>query len=116
MEKCPVLILVEALTHGGCERDAAKIAMGLDRARFEPHVAVFREGGFRRREVEAAGIPILTLPLRSLMNSSVWQGAREMGAYIRQHRIQLVHAFDVPSDIFTALVARWYRVPVVITS
>jgi glycosyltransferase involved in cell wall biosynthesis len=39
-----------------------------------------------------------------------------MGAYIRRHGIQLVHSFDVPSNIFAAPVARWYRVPVVITS
>jgi glycosyltransferase involved in cell wall biosynthesis len=39
-----------------------------------------------------------------------------MGAYIRRHGIQLVHSFDVPSDIFAAPVARWYGVPAVITS
>lgn len=39
-----------------------------------------------------------------------------MGDYIRNHGIQLVHSFDVPLNIFTAPVARWYRVPAVITS
>jgi glycosyltransferase involved in cell wall biosynthesis len=39
-----------------------------------------------------------------------------MGAYIRNHGIQLIHAFDVPSDIFAAPVARWYGVPAVVTS
>lgn len=117
MEKCPVLIAVESLAHGGCERDAAKIAIGLDRERFEPHVAVFREGGFRRPEVEAAGVPILDIPVTSFLSPRVvWTEARKLGAYIRRHRIQLIHAFDVPVDIFCAPVARLYGVPVVITA
>jgi glycosyltransferase involved in cell wall biosynthesis len=116
MEKWRVLLLVEYLAQGGCERDAAKIAVGLDRSCFEPHVAVFHAGGYRTPEVEAAGVPILALPVRSFLNSTVWQGARQLSAYIRQHRIQLVHAFDVPVDIFAAPVARFCRVPVVITA
>jgi glycosyltransferase involved in cell wall biosynthesis len=108
--------MVRALDQGGCERDAAKIAVGLDRSRFEPHFAVFRAGGFRTPEVEAAGVPILTLGLQSFMHPSVIRGARTMGTYVRQHGIRLIHAFDVPTDIFAAPVARWYRVPAVITS
>ncbi len=108
--------MVRSLDHGGCERDAAKIAVGLDRARFDPHVAVFFEGGFRTREVAAAGVPIVGLPVRSFMNSSALRGARKLNAYLRRHRIQLIHAFDVPLDIFAPPIARWCRVPVVITS
>jgi len=110
------LLLVESLGHGGCERDATKIAVGLDRNRFEPHIAVFHPGGFLTNQLEAAGVPILSLPLRSFVNSSFLNAARQMGAYIRRHGIQLVHAFDVPSDIFAAPVARWYGVPAVVTS
>ncbi len=108
--------MVRSLDFGGCERDAAKIAVGLDRTRFTPHLGVFFEGGFRTKEVEAAGVPIVNIPVRSFANSSVLQGARKLGDYLRQHRIQLLHAFDVPVDIFAAPVARWYRVPVVITN
>jgi L-malate glycosyltransferase len=116
MEKWPVLLMVESLGHGGCERDAAKIAIGIDRKRFEPHVAVFQEGGFRSAEVTAAGVPILYLPVRSFMNSTASEGARRMGEYIRRHGIRLVHSLDVPQNIFGAPVARMNRVPVVITS
>ena len=108
--------MVRSLEHGGCERDTAKIAVALDRDRFQPHVAVFVAGGFRENEVAAAGIPILHLPVNSFKNSSVLRGARLLGAYIRQHRIQLVQTMDVPMNMFGALVARWYGVPVVVTS
>ncbi|MBV9297026.1 MAG: glycosyltransferase [Acidobacteriaceae bacterium] len=116
LRKWPVLLMVRSLDYGGCERDASKIAIGLDRELFEPHIAVFFEGGFRTREVESAGVPILGLPVRSFLNSSVIRGARRLHAYFRRHQIQLVHAFDVPLDIFGAPVARFSRVPVVITS
>jgi glycosyltransferase involved in cell wall biosynthesis len=114
--KWPVLLAVTALSEGGCERDAARIAIGLDRQYFEPHIAVFRPGGYRTREVEAAGIPIVTLPVRSFMNASAIEGARVMGRYVREHGIKLLHSFDIPLNIFAAPVARWYGVPVVITS
>lgn len=116
MSKWPVLLLVRSLGHGGCERDAAKIAIGLDRNRFEPHIGVFHDGGFLTTQVNAAAVPILSLPLRSFLNSSFFVAARKMGAYIRHHGIQLVHAFDVPSDIFVAPAARWYGVSAVVTS
>ena len=116
MKKWPVLLLVRSLGHGGCERDAAKIAVGLDRSRFEPHIAIFHDGGVLTPQLDAAGVPILSLPLRSFVNSSLFVAARKMGAYIQRCGIQLVHAFDVPCDIFAAPVARWYRVPAVVTS
>lgn len=108
--------MVRSLDHGGCERDAAKIAVGLDRTRFEPHVAVFHEGGFRTPEVLAAGVSVVHVPVTSFGNSSTIRGARTLGKYIRKHGIQLIHAFDVPTDLFAAPVARWYRVPRVVTS
>lgn len=108
--------MVQSLNHGGCERDAAKIALGLDRSRFEPHVGTLREGGFRVPEVLAGGVPVVHFPVTSFMNTSVLGAARQLGTYMRRHGIQLLHAFDVPTDIFAAPAARWYRVPAVVTS
>src|SRR4051794_27587239 len=116
LSQIPVLLMVRSLDHGGCERDAAKIAIGLDRSRFEPHVAVFHEGGFRTPEVVAAGVDIVHVPGTSFGNSSTIRGARILRDYFCKHKIQLIHAFDVPTDLFGAPVARWYRVPRVITS
>jgi L-malate glycosyltransferase len=115
VRKWPVLLMVRSLEHGGCERDLTKIALHLDRERFEPHVGIFRNG-FRRQELEAGGVPILDLPVRSFGNRTLWQGFRKMGEYVRKHDIQLVHAFDVPMDIFAAPAARWFGVPAIVTS
>jgi glycosyltransferase involved in cell wall biosynthesis len=112
VRKWPVLLMVRSLEHGGCERDLTKIALHLNRARFEPHVAVFR-GGFRRRELEAGGVPILDLPVTSFRNPSIWRGFRELGRYLRAHNIGLIQAFDVPTDVFAAPAARWFGVPII---
>lgn len=115
MKKLPILLMARALSEGGCERDLTQLAVNLDRTRFEPHVGSFRDG-IRRAEIEAASVPILHLPVTSFRNRSCLEGARKMGAYLREHKIRLVHAFDVPMDLFAAPVARGYGVPVVVTS
>jgi glycosyltransferase involved in cell wall biosynthesis len=101
---------------GGTERQLAEMALSLDREQFEPHVGCFTSGGFRAAELRSAGVPILELGVRSLMSVSAVEGARRMGAYLARHDIALVHAFDVPLDLFAVPVARWYRAPVVLSS
>lgn len=108
--------MVQSLGHGGCERDAAKIAMGLDRDRYEVHVGVLRAGGFRVPEVVASGIPVAEFALSSLMNRSLIHASKAMGAYVRQHGFKLIHCFDPPTDIFGAPVARLNRIPTLLTS
>jgi glycosyltransferase involved in cell wall biosynthesis len=101
---------------GGTERQLAEMALSLDRDRFEPHLGCFTSGGFRAAELRSAGVPILELGVRSLVSGSAVAGARRMGAYLARHDIALVHAFDVPLDLFAVPVARWYRTPVVLSS
>jgi len=42
--------------------------------------------------------------------------AFRMGSYLHEHRIQLVHAFDTPGNLFAVPVARAFRTPVVLSS
>jgi glycosyltransferase involved in cell wall biosynthesis len=111
-----VLLMSREMGAGGTERQLAQTALTLDRARFEPHVACFDASGFHTPRLRQAGIPVLELPVRSLMGWSAMVGARRLGRYLREHRIQIVHAFDVPMDMFGVPVARFFRTPVVISS
>ncbi len=108
--------MVRSLGHGGCERDAAKLAIGLDRSRFFPHVGVFEPGGPRAPDVETAGIPIIQFPVNSFVSLSAFRAARLLGKYVRENGIKIVHAFDVPTDLFAAPAARFERAPVVVTA
>jgi L-malate glycosyltransferase len=112
----PILLLVRKLDHGGCERDLSKIALGLDRSLFEPHIGCFLPEGIRVPELRKAGIPIVQLPVTSFMSVSAIQGVTVLRRYVRQHRIQLAHAFDVPLSMFAGLVSRFCGVRAVITS
>ena len=108
--------MVQSLGHGGCERDAAKLAVSLNRSKFLVHVGVLRSGGFRLSEVQEAGIPVVHFPVHSFMKPSVLAAAKQLGQYISEKGIQIVHAFDVPTDIFAGLTARYHGVPLVITA
>jgi glycosyltransferase involved in cell wall biosynthesis len=89
----PVLYVIHLLGHGGSERQMAAMARTLDRGRFAAHVATVK-GGFRVAELEAAGIPVIYLPLRSYLGRGVTTAWRSLRAYIREHNIAIVHAFD----------------------
>ena len=112
----PILLMVRELGIGGCERDLTKVAIGIDRSRFEPHVGCFRPEGFRTTELRSNGVPIVHLPVSSFRSPSAVQGARIMGEYIRTRGIQLVHSYDVPTTVFGVPVARMYGCPVVVSS
>ena len=112
----PVLLMARELGLGGSERQLAEIALALDRERFEPHVGCFTDVGFRAHDLREAGVPILELGVRSLVSRSALAGAWRMGRYLRRHGIRLVHAFDVPLDLFAVPVARLFHTPVVLSS
>src|SRR5271168_3289351 len=90
----PVLLTVRELHHGGIERDVTKIALHLDRSRFEPHVATYQAEGMRFEELIRASVPVLHLPVSSLKSPTAFSAAIRMRRYIRKHRIRLVHAYD----------------------
>lgn len=102
----PILLVALQLDVGGNERDLAKLARYLDPAKFQVHVAAFRTGGERAAELEAAGIPILAVPVRSLMNHTALKGAKVLRTYVRRHGIRLIHSFDPPTSIFCVPLAR----------
>jgi glycosyltransferase involved in cell wall biosynthesis len=111
----PILLTVRELHYGGIQRDVAKIALKLDRSRFEPHVATFQADGIRVEELKQAGVPVIHIPMHSLKSPSVLTAAMRMRSYVRKHGIRLVHAFDT-SAIFMVPMARALRVPAVLSS
>jgi glycosyltransferase involved in cell wall biosynthesis len=108
--------MVRELGLGGSERQMAELAQALDKSEFEAHVGCFIEDGFRAQELRRAGIPILALPVRSFLAFNALEGAWHMGQYLRRHRIQLVHTFDLPLTCFGVPVARAWGVRAVLSS
>ncbi len=116
MKRIPVLLMARELGIGGTERQLVETARFLEGDHFEPHVGCFRPGGLRTRDLEAAGVPILHLPVYSFKSPAVVSGARQLARYIHEHRIQIVHSFDAPLNVFAVPVARWAGTPAVLSS
>jgi glycosyltransferase involved in cell wall biosynthesis len=112
----PVMLLAQHLSSGGSERQLTEIALSLDRSEFTPHAGCFRPGGFRERELREAGVPIAHFPMKSFLSTATVSQGAALARYLRRFRIQLVHAFDVPLNVFAIPVARAARVPVVLSS
>src|SRR3989442_460635 len=112
----PVLLMARQLDVGGSERQLAEAVKTLDRSRFEFHVGCFYADGFRGDELRRAGVPIVTLPVRSFYAPATLGVAGQLGHYVRRNRIQLVHTFDVPATLFGVPAARLSRTPVVVSS
>src|SRR5207245_1873182 len=62
------------------------------------------------------GVPVLHLPVHSFQSVSALRGAAQLGRYIRRHGIRLVHAFDVPMNIFGVPAARLLSGAIVLAS
>ncbi len=111
----PVLLTVRKLDCGGIERDVTKMAVGFDRRRFSPHIAVFRGGGLRADEVMRAGIPVLDLEVSSLASPRILSSAVKFCRWVIEKQIRVVHAYDA-SAIFAVPLARLVLVPLVLSS
>jgi L-malate glycosyltransferase len=109
------MLMARELGPGGTERQLTEIARALDRSLFDVHVACFREG-IRSDELRRAGVRVLRLPITSFMKPDALVGAWQLGAYLRRHRIQIVHTFDYPLNCFGVPVARAFRIPIVLSS
>jgi glycosyltransferase involved in cell wall biosynthesis len=108
-ERWPVLLMVRELGLGGSERQTSLMAASLDRSRFVPYVGCFRSAGIRRRELDEAGVPVVEFPVTSFRSLSAWRGGRELLEFLEDRGIALVHAFDYPTALFAAAVARFRR-------
>jgi L-malate glycosyltransferase len=110
------LLLTRSLGLGGTERQLSEMAKALDHTAFRPHVGCFHAEGFRAEELRAAGVPVVRFPVTSFVGPSVISGLVAMWRYIREHKIRLVHSFDVPLNLFGVPAARLFRVPCVLSS
>lgn len=107
-----ILMLARVLDAGGIERDVSKFARHLSSRGFQPHVGCFNPGGMRWDEIAAAGIPTVAIPVKSFRSRSAFDGARILRRYIREHQIRLIHAFDVPADMYAVPLARLWGISV----
>lgn len=98
---------------GGGERMAVMLALRLDPSRFDRILCSTRRapGDTFERELEEAGVQILTLDRRSKLDLPAW---RPLVSLLRRERIDILHAHKFGSNLWGALLGRLVRVPVVV--
>lgn len=111
----PVLLMVRELNQGGVERDVAKIAIHLDRTRFEPHVASYHNFGMRYEELRAAEVPFLHLPVAGPVSRAGLSAILLLRRYVREHGIKVIHCYDA-TNVLGVPAARSAGLPAAISS
>jgi glycosyltransferase involved in cell wall biosynthesis len=101
--------LLKMLTNfhiGGTERQVVNLALGIDLARFDLHLASLQCSGALMRELEVLQVPRPEFRIGRFYNPmTFWQGMR-LAHYIRKNQIQIVHSYGFYSNVF-AVPAAW---------
>jgi glycosyltransferase involved in cell wall biosynthesis len=111
-----VLLLGDTLNVGGTEGQFAEVACGLDRSRWDLHVACVRAEGPLRARLEGVGLQPWSLGPSSFKSPGLAVAIVRLAAHLRRHAVRLVHCFDFYSNILGVPAARLARTPVVIAS
>ncbi len=81
------------------------LALGIDPARFDLHLACLRSSGALLGELKALQVPRPEFRIGRFYNpATFWQGMR-LAQYIRKNRIQIVHSYGFYSNVFTVPIA-----------
>ncbi|MDY0150334.1 MAG: glycosyltransferase [Kiritimatiellia bacterium] len=99
--------LVFDLIRGGTEGQCARVAMGLAQRGLSHRVAVFHKRGFFREAVEAACGPVHEVRIRHLARVATVREIRRLAAWLRNEKIDVLHAWDADAAIFGQFAAQW---------
>jgi glycosyltransferase involved in cell wall biosynthesis len=111
-----VAFVIDNMRFGGTELNAVRTAARLDRSRYDLRVVCFDVDGPLAERYRAIGVPVVPLPLNSLYGPSMLSSGWRFVRYLREERVQIVHAHDMYSNIFASVWGRIAGAPVVITS
>lgn len=108
-----VLTIIDCMMTAGAEIFATRIALALDRDRFESIICSTRPSApIHVTAAREAGVEVLELNRRSRVD--VWRWA-PLVRLVRSGRIDVVHAHKIGSNFSTAIVSHVAEMPVLIT-
>jgi glycosyltransferase involved in cell wall biosynthesis len=105
-DRLRIVHVLDNLNTGGTELNAVRTAERLDRDRFDVRFLCLQPDGPLRARLDAAGIPVQGIPVTSLLSASAVRRVREIGALVRQERIDVVHAHDPYANALAAPAVR----------
>jgi glycosyltransferase involved in cell wall biosynthesis len=110
--------MFDSFYQGGTERQTAQLTRLLcESGRYNVHVAALRPEGPLREDVERLGFrEIPSFPLTSFYDRQMAAQLRRFARYVREQKIEIVHAHDFYTNIFGMTGATLARVPVRLAS
>jgi glycosyltransferase involved in cell wall biosynthesis len=115
-DRIRLLTFVTVFAVGGTERQVVMLGEGLDRARFDLHLACFNRTGELLKQVTVDPARVVEYRIQKLYDSSSVQERLRFARYARAHEIQIVHTYSFYANVFAVPAARLGRVPVVVAS
>jgi glycosyltransferase involved in cell wall biosynthesis len=104
-----VCLLVNDLRIGGAERQLTELAVGLDRSQFEPLVVTLYQGQPLERELEAAGVRVVSLRRQGKYEAGT---LFRLGSLLRRERVSVIQPFLTPATFFGLSASLLARTPV----
>lgn len=100
--------IVHTFDMGGIERSVARLANGLDRARFLPVVFCLNRSGEAAGWISASDVQIVELHKR---HGNDWRVVGRLAKALRQQRVDVVHSHNWGTLLETVLARRWAGTP-----
>ena len=114
-EPIRLLKFLAFLAIGGSERQVFNIRAGLDPSRFDLHLGCF--GCLNEQiAVDLSGTPLEVYKIKNLYGLRAIKECLRLASYLKQNRIDIVHAYNFYANVFALPAARLVRVPVVLAS
>ena len=114
-EPIRLLKFLAFLAIGGSERQVFNIRAGLDPSRFDLHLGCF--GCLSEQlAVDLSGTPLEVYKIKNLYGLRAIKECLRLASYLKQNRIDIVHAYNFYANVFALPAARMVRVPVVLAS
>lgn len=114
-EPIRLLKFLAYLAIGGSERQVLNIRHGIDSSRFDLHMGCF--GCFDEQiAVDLSGTPLEVYKIRKLYGVRAIKECLRLSSYLRQNRIDIVHAYNFYANVFALPAARLAQVPVLLAS
>lgn len=108
--------VVTSFAGGGTEGQVHNLVKLLDRTRFDLRMGCLHKSGFFLEEVERWKIPVKEFHVDSLYKPKTFLQQLKLAAYLRKHRIQIMHSYNFYSNVFAIPAARLAGVPLILAS
>jgi glycosyltransferase involved in cell wall biosynthesis len=116
--KINILFVIDWLHEfGGTEKHLHQLVRYLDKSKFQCHlIALNGNREFIAQFFEDYGCKFVPIHIKRIYTLPALAKAREMARYLQKARIDIVQTFGMGADNYATIIARFAKVPVVISS